>query len=839
MASDTPPSPPLPAEGSLCRQVLTRTTTTTTTTTTSTTTTTNSSTTTSDMVREENSVFVQRLLTPESRVISLPFTGPPLPVRTVVLHPSIISQLDGLVFALRGVRLERDVLATSCTSSLLPRWGLKPYESAATEFCLYLHNFNLMPEIVASAVTHRAAGLFLVRSTLAEPASFRSKKTSRPWLDFLLKTDALVFPIDPRGVTQDSHPVHGVVAVVARFGLNSPFKQKRRPERSVSVSVQDGGTSRSVGVVPRLWHRFSPLADPQGTAPMPDSAPASPSFSTEGRPPSRPRKSPWPVEKFKTLAQSYPWPEVVKLATEVMAGSFDPFVGDRSKAVDFQDRVYLPGQEEIIYDLLMKQVKCDPPLFAGPFVSPSCANARPWPPGLTPKHKYRASGAFRLTSDYSAGSTSVNDLTWNPKFLAVHFSARLLRDAVAAAGPGVLVSLRDVPKAFKMNPANPDLAFLHCTRVLSQVHGTCYFDSLANDFGWIAAEFGWQAALALITWVLSERGVRDFYAFVDNFFIIHMPGSPVQAQAARFDSIMREMGIDLHECSTGSSFLALGWEWDLAAKGKFMMIMKCPDDKMAAFSRCLSEAAVAPSISRKSIEQIEGILHWLSMGLPSLRSVVPALSASRYAQGSGGKKHLSSPVKMGPEVKAAVRYSASLVLAWDGTCPIVQGFGPTAGPQVFGWVDASTKWGMGGIIWIPSSNGSPAVLRGFAVAWSEAERIDARGPTRESTGVFEAMAIARWLSLFGHLCTAKRVLLHTDSEAAMQATRKAFSCIPAMLRQVVQSRAVVAREFIVLRISSVVGVLSNIIADLLSHNNLSQAACVALKLFQCQLSMVP
>ena len=146
---------------------------------------------------------------------------------------------------------------------------------------------------------------------------------------------------------------------------------------------------------------------------------------------------------------------------------------------------------------------------------------------------------------------------------------------------------------------------------------------------------------------------------------------------------------------------------------------------------------------------------------------------------------------------------------------------------------------MGGIIWIPPSNGSPAVLRGFAVAWSEAERIDARGPTRESTGVFEAMAIARWLSLFGHLCTAKRVLLHTDSEAAMQATRKAFSCIPAMLRQVVQSRAVVAREFIVLRISSVVGVLSNIIADLLSHNNLSQAACVALKLFQCQLSMVP
>ena len=91
--------------------------------------------------------------------------------------------------------------------------------------------------------------------------------------------------------------------------------------------------------------------------------------------------------------------------------------------------------------------------------------------------------------------------------------------------------------------------------------------------------------------------------------------------------------------------------------------------------------------------------------------------------------------------------------SWDRTLVVVQDFGPCSTWQVFGRTDASTEWGHGGFA---MSSSSFVFLN---APWSPAERALAFVESRESTGVFELLAIKHWLSAFSTECTGKRVLL--------------------------------------------------------------------------------
>ena len=91
----------------------------------------------------------------EARAISLPSPLLPTGPRNVSLDSSVISQIDGLLFALRGCRLEYDILASTTAESALPRYGLRPFDSPAAILGLYLTSFDLMPLAVAAATSGR------------------------------------------------------------------------------------------------------------------------------------------------------------------------------------------------------------------------------------------------------------------------------------------------------------------------------------------------------------------------------------------------------------------------------------------------------------------------------------------------------------------------------------------------------------------------------------------------------------------------------------------------------------------------------------------------------------
>jgi hypothetical protein len=192
------------------------------------------------------------------------------------------------------------------------------------------------------------------------------------------------------------------------------------------------------------------------------------------------------------------------------------------------------------------------------------------------------------------------------------------------------------------------------------------------------------------------------------------------------------------------------------------------------------------------------------------------------ARSGRSKAHVWIPVST--EAKESFDFWLVHFSAWDGRCPIVQGFGPTAAEEVMGFVDASTRWGCGGTFW---SKEDPDTLFAFRHEWTQAERERSIAKVREATGVLEMAAILIWLERFVSRCSAKRTCLATDSDTATAALERAFSPVVAMRTDIRAIRVLTASFHVDLRVRFVVGDRHNAIADALSKDDLELAGCLA------------
>jgi hypothetical protein len=805
---------------------------------------------------------------------------PPSLPRGVIAY-SIIEQMDGLLHCLFGVRLEHDVMAPSADLSFTKRFGLQPYECLAEAVCLFFSRLESMPQIVAVAAAHRACGIFIIpemsTNTDFESLEFKFMKRVQPWRMHLELASKKIFRI-PADAFEPRLPVP-VIGVWANFGMNVRFKRKKIPERQrgfLNLLVQKRHHGRKhLPVVPSLLHRVSPVAEDLCPTMADDVAPTSEPFLS--CPPDsgvlKPRDSPWATNAFEEVCCDFPLPSTKSLAISVMRGDLDPFCGDRSKTVALPALQHSPRHYRLLRDKFMSEVSRG--LQAGPFPVPPVPNARPINVIAVPKHKYVPAGApgsddIRVAHDLSESPVgdgrrrgrqsssygSINSLCYTPRFLSTYFSFGMLADTLAEIGHGVSLSWADVPKAFKRNPTNPELFFLAVTQLASP-EATEYFVELANTFGWTVSEWGWQAELALILWWLEKRQVDHTYAFVDNFFQVHSPGTTVLRRAARTATLQAnfaEMGIELHEEGSGTFVeKALGWTLDLDRKRHprgWRMIMICPECKFHAYRVKFEAWMTAPMMSLRDLASAAGIVQFLSAAFPTGAAYVAPLISLRDReensnvvageQARPGKRVMQRLVKVTQQVREAIRFFHAVLITWDRTAPLLCRFGPTAGAQIHGWVDAATLKtdGCGGIFFDPVKR----VLQGFFRPWTEDERAYAAshdGAKRVSTGVLESAALMQWLAIFQTQCQLKRVLLRTDSSATMQAFNKAFSSKPAMLRWLRAARLLVGRNHFILRVRHVGGSVFNVIADLLSHGRSAEACRVALELFGLRLVLVP
>ena len=285
---------------------------------------------------------------PTSRqCIALPkFDVPGRRPRTWRLHFSITSQVDGLLFACLGCRIERDVLADDASASCVARYGLSPWESLAAFFGLYLvSSWQDLPGIVAALVSHRGRGVVISPVWPGRPPDVRLKSAPMPWFDFLASRAALSFPL-PGGALRrlaDDAEVDlpfGLTAIAVNFGSSRWFKSKRRPETHIPLplvpDLADDGPQ--LGVRPRLY----PMVSPDDIDPSPelDRQAPSPAFVADpaGPPSFAQMRTAWNVEDFRRWSTSFPCPRVRDLALSVLGGTLDVFRGVRSKAVDVPSR---------------------------------------------------------------------------------------------------------------------------------------------------------------------------------------------------------------------------------------------------------------------------------------------------------------------------------------------------------------------------------------------------------------------------------------------------------------------------------------------------------------------
>lgn len=808
--------------------------------------------------------------------IKLPYFPLPSRPRAIDVHPSIIHAIDALVFARRGPRLDLDVFAKSADDAFCFFYELRAFDDLASFNGLYMHDFNLMPEIIAAAASHQAFGVFIVpvlpdrAPFILPPAKSSAKaKPAVPWFNFLMQHSLLSFNLSRAAFAGAGSALgcpSGVVAVLAQFGRNGRFKTAKGAckEKSFSVSVVPGWPpTRQLQPVAHMWPRCSPLADSVAPSPALDDSPPVPQWPVpaDAAPVVFP-SSPWNAVWVRRVCADYPFPRVFNLAVSVMEKTLDPFVGQRDFPVLQEARSMSEEDKLVARGKMVASVERGN--MDGPRSYRVFPNARDLPFGLQLKHRYIISDERRLTSDASAqwlATASINKLTWSPHMRRVHAASSQIRDMMAWVGCKGSMSLLDIPKAFRAVKLNPKLAHLFVYNVITEAFGSEFFCDLADPFGWIASEWGWQCCLAMMEWIFYKSGVRNWLAFVDNLFFFHLPlvddrepsvtmsrcpsrlpssPSPLQ-EGVVIDSIIDAMGLGRHEQEYDTPvFSGLGWDWSWIHQGEWPCVMICQEDKYNFYLVLFRKWSTATKMSVKELEQAVGIMSWLIAGFPCGAANITAIAVlkskgKRICQRFGQNPHFVS-LDIDGEIQACFAFWAARFASWDRICPVVMGFGPCSRAQARGWVDACTwrphlpagqRGGCGGVFFDVERN----ILLGFAHEWTLAERGLALREVRESSTFYEALGIEMWLSLYGVRCRARRTLLATDSDAAMLAMKRAYSDCGCLNEVVGRIRAIVAAEFLTLRLRSVIGVRFNIIADHLSHGRVSEATDLAWRLF--------
>lgn len=704
-----------------------------------------------------------------------------------------------------------------------------------------------------------------VTDDLSNPHVSRTKS----WYAMLMSNALLVVDL-PLGalLTDEGAPfdVPGPMqALFVRFCINGGIKSTRRPERFHRLEIVPALATATplLGVVPVLTHRVSPEAELRDPTIEDDTQVASEPFETAADPPELPPLvSVWPVPFFQKACADYPDPVVRGLSVSVMKSKCDPYVGDITKPVNLPNAKLRPGENELFRAKAMEGVNAQPhQLTAGPFKLSPFPNARNCPFQTELKDKYdltserrRAVANFSKVQVGHGKRASVNGLCKNPRLITTHMTAGTMRDQAAwlfeQYGPGVYQVSGDIPACFRRNFTALRLRCLQVYRIVTTEFGTEFFVDLANPFGWTVSEWGHQTTLAMMLWVLRQRGLGDTLAFVDNFFLIrhHGHGPTLQRTQVVFDRAFSDMGVPLHERSSGATLeKGLGWMWDFggcidASPGRPTMI--CAEDKYGFFCRILAAArevveSEKPFMSLKEVEKIVGFMNFIKDGFPmgrghmgGLRHVLASGSEAAHRQHVSASRYMC---KLDGAAAEAVRFWHVRFSGWDRRCPAMMGFSPLSPAEYFGRVDAAPLWGCGGICY----NVKTTELQGFYHKWTAAEAAEAlEGVQVVSTGVVEAYGARFWAQHFLPQCKGSRVHLEMDNEAAVCALRKAYSPKLRMLEAVRGVWEAVADGFICLRVVHILGAIFNKVADALSRGWIAEAKCLARAEFGVELQLL-
>ena len=270
--------------------------------------------------------LLERELSGSPADIRCPTWSLPTTTRSLRLHFSFISQIDGFASKCRGrgARIERDVLAPSETDAVCHIHGHAAWSSPGSYCGLYLRDFEFMPAVVAAVASHRGYGFFVVPcSQAAHPADVVQRQSSDGtkvwrsygWYDYLMSYSLMAFDLPhDDSVTLSGRPLrfpHNVRVVLAQFGRNGNFKAAPRQEHTFRLRriPRLDANGPKLGVRPVLLHMSSPFPDEAFPSLADDVCPATaPPDYCPDVPVPKALSSRWTsaMPAFKRLAESYP-----------------------------------------------------------------------------------------------------------------------------------------------------------------------------------------------------------------------------------------------------------------------------------------------------------------------------------------------------------------------------------------------------------------------------------------------------------------------------------------------------------------------------------------------------
>ena len=745
--------------------------------------------------------------------------------------PSLLVQIDGLLFATFRERLERDVCASSSQDSFCPFWG--PSFSPASSFCgLYLPPPALLDDVLCACRLERGLGVFIGHYDSAAISSL------------LADASVLLRFAFPHSIFADWCGVFCSFAYAGRA-------VRRKPHSVFDVHViTDGCVPAKIGLLPFCPARMSP--SPFVPTRDSDTHKASPSLPLFLGVPHPVQVSSWDSLTMAMCAASYPFRDVADLCVSAASssGSVSRFAGDRQKCVLARNSPLSPLQWDKIRSKFLDDVSRQRML--GPF--PRCpfpnewcnAQARQISLSTRPKDKWDPlSERFRVISSLSVHKpASVNDLVFSPKLVSFHLQGTNLRDILASFGQDASFFCIDQVEAFRSNKINLDDAHLYVYCVPHST-GDEWFIDLTACFGGIVPEWSYAVEVAILKWHLQNDplivgpnfNATSLQGYVDNWFLI---GSRNDSSfVSRWDhlkSLFVKLGVDMHEeqRSVTGPVNAIGWDWDT-----HLHVFSCPLGKLDAARKLISGWA-ARSLSGgcftiNEIEKLVGLLRWVSTACPLILPVVAYIQAFGYTiPTSRGSAPLDA------RANESVQFIDSFFASWNGLCPIFAGFLPTCSYEFLLRSDASTNDGCGGFClpFTPSACGFLALYH----AWDSSERAAALGhsntPVRESTLFFELLGLLYLLEHVVVFLHGKRVQFECDSEPAIRALSKGFSKMPLCMGLIRRFWLLCPSHHVTPRFEHILA-RYNAIADHLSHLRVPQAIDAALSEFNVGFTVPP
>ena len=733
----------------------------------------------------------------------------------VRIHHSFILQMDGLLFAVFRLRLERDVCAQSQHDAFCVNFGTGV--SPASTFCgLFMPEPPLLNAVILSVKHERGYGVF-VGPVLSEAWVNLSSPANKP------TKKLLVFSFKgPNDI-----PWQGIFVSFAYQGR--VVRKKKDTLFDISVLPHEH-ISRTVGIIPFCPARISSL--PFFPKASDDTAKRCAPLDVVLGIPKPIQTTTWNSEVMGTLSSLFPHRDVAKLFVEAVSpfGASLLFVGDRSKRVtvangDLDDEMVLQIRERFISEVVINRMMG--PFNRCPFPNEwNSHQARNTPLDTRRKDKYDPlSQRFRVISNFSAGrSSSINNLIYSPKLISSHLQCAHLRDTLFHMGHQAIFSAIDQKDAFRADHIRLEDAHLYCYQV-----GSEWFIDLRDPFGNIKSEYTYAIVVAVLKWAFEcntsivSKG-STILGYVDNWFLL----SPRESTShdirwLKLKDTFALLGAPMHEEQDSRSGIvnALGWDWDLSS-GHF----SCPTDKYTNCCRVLNEwatRAIANALfTYTEIDSLAGLFQWVSTACPSIVSSVVSLQSLKHnMKGSGVPSR-----RLNDRCKAAIADLASFFMAWDRKCVLFSGFSPFSSWEVLIKVDASTDFGSGGFCF-PS-------LDCHIHKWSTEERTCAMAHSvsaiRESTTFFELLGILLILTNFAPLLRGKRVQIECDNEAAVRDLVCCFSGKPMCMHVIARIRNLCSVEHIIPRFEHILSDF-NSISDRLSHDDFAQADSLCLKEF--------